>query len=143
MWLLKFIPGVSQLLEWIGNTGVKLYSAKLSAEGAHENKVAELALREIQLDETEARLNAQAKSEIRGRWYAPENMMFYFVALPYYFKAITLDNVLGSIWEMGWTTPGLKGDTATAMAMIMAFWFGQRAITSVASVIAGAFGKKA
>lgn len=142
MWLLKLIPGVSYILEWIGNTGIKLYSAKLQADGAHENKVTELALREIQLDETEARLNKESKTEIRGRWYAPENLMFYFVAFPYWFIAITVDYVLAPLFEWEHITLPLKGDTAKAMMMIMAFWFGQRAITSVASVIAGAFGKK-
>ncbi len=139
--LLKFIPGVSRLLTWAGNIGIKLYSAKLAADGAHEAKIVELATREMALDETEARLNAQAKSEIRGHWYEPENAMFYFVALPYWLKSITIDNVIGSIWELGWSTPALHGETAETMMMIMVFWFGKRGIVDIAKVISAAFGK--
>lgn len=144
MWLsaLKFIPGVASFLQWAGGVGVQLYSAKLSAEGAHDAKVVELAARELQLDDTEARLNAQAKAMIRDKWYAPENVMFYFVALPYWLKAITVDNVIGSIWHMGFSTPGLHGNTAQTMMMVMVFWFGKRGIENVSSIIGAAFGKR-
>lgn len=143
MWLklLQLIPGISSLIQWAGNIAINLYSAKLSATGAHEAKVVELAARELQLDDTEARLNAQAKSQIRDKWYAPENLMFYCVALPYWFKAVTVDNVIGSIWELGLSTPVLHGDTATAMTMVMVFWFGKRGVENVASILSAAFGK--
>jgi len=142
MWLLSFIPGISTLLQYLGNTADKLYDAKLAAEGSHEAKSADLLARELRLDEVEARLNAQAKAEIRGRWYAPENLMFYFVALPYWFKAITVDNVLSQIFDLGWTTPHLQGATAQTMTLVMAFWFGQRGVQNVAAIIAQAFGKR-
>lgn len=142
MWFLKFIPGVSQFIQWAGNIGIQLYSAKLSAVGTHEAKIVELAARELALDETEARLNADAKSQIRDRWYAPENLMFYLVALPYWFKAITVDNVIGEIFDLGWTTPHLQGDTAKAMTMILVFWFGKRGIENVATILGATFGKR-
>lgn len=139
--LAPLIPGVSSLLQKAGDIALSAYGQKLTASGAHEAKVVELAARELAVQQDEARLNAQAKTEIRHIWYAPENLMFYLVALPYWFKAITMDNVIGSIFELGWSTPGLKGDTGRAMMMVMAFWFGTRAIQSVASIIGAAFGK--
>lgn len=144
MWmgLLKLIPGVSSLLQWGGNFLLKAYDSKLQAQGTHEAKVTELAIREMQLDETEARLNAQSKSQIRGNFWAPENLFAYLIAIPYWFKAVTIDNVIGSFYNFGFSTPALKGDTAKAMMMIMTFWLGARAVQSVASIIGAAFGRR-
>lgn len=134
------------LLSFLSGPFVKLalgaYTKKLESTGLHEEKVLELASRTLQLDALEARLNAQAKRDILGRWYAPENLFAYFIAFPYWFKAVTMDNVIGSIWELGWATPALHGATAEIMMMIMVFWFGKRSITSVAQIIAEAFGKR-
>lgn len=121
--------------------GLQAYTIKLQASGQHDAKVVELAARQMVLDGQEARLNADRKRDILGHWYAPENLFAYFIAFPYWFKAITVDNVIGSIWEFGWSTPALKGETAAIMAMIMTFWFGKRTINTVAKVIADAFGK--
>lgn len=139
--LLKLIPGISSLLQWAGNIGIKLYSAKLAAEGAHDAKVVELAARELQLDEMEARLNAQSKSEIRHIWWAPENL-FGYIAVTYWLKVITFDIVLGSIFDIGWSTPFLQGNTAVGMNMIMTFWLGKRGVENVASILGAAFGKR-
>src|SRR6266403_116852 len=138
--LLRFIPGISRLLQWAGNIGIKLYSAKLAADGAHEAKVVELAARELQLDETEARLNAQAKSEIRHIWYAPENL-FGYIGVAYWGKVIFIDYVIISLihdltgFDLSFVTLPLKGSTATAMTMIMTFWLGKRGIENVATIL--------
>lgn len=118
------------------------YTEKLKANGQHDNKVVELAAREMQLDGQEARLNAQSKSEIRDRWYAPENLFAYTIALPYWFTVITMDFLVFPALGIEHATAPLHGDTAVAMTMIMTFWLGKRALTSVASIIAGAFGKR-
>lgn len=139
--ILSSLPLIGTIINAVGNFGIRLYSTKLQALGSHEAKVVELAARELQLDALEARLNAQSKTEIRHIWYAPENILFYFVALPYWLKAVTVDNVIGSIWDLGWSTPILQGDTAIAMTMIMTFWFGKRGVENVASILGAAFGK--
>lgn len=118
------------------------YTEKLKATGQHENKVVELAAKTLELDAQEARLNAQAKSEIRDRWYAPENLFAYTIALPYWFTVITMDYLIFPALGIEHATGVLQGDTAVAMTMIMTFWLGKRAVTSVASIIAGAFGKR-
>lgn len=139
--ILAQLPVIGSILNAIGNFGVKLYDAKLAAQGSHEAKVVELAGREMQLDALEARLNEQAKAQIRDKWYAPENLMFYLVALPYWFKVVTLDNTLGSILDLDWSTPILHGDTASAMTMVMVFWFGKRGLENISSILGAAFGK--
>lgn len=121
---------------------LKGYTEKLKAAGDHDNRALDLAKRALELDAMEARLNNDRKTQILGHWYAPENLFAYFIAFPYWFKAVTMDNVIGSIWELGWSTPHLQGQTAEIMMMIMVFWFGKRTINTVAAIISSAFGKR-
>lgn len=118
------------------------YVEKLKASGQHENKVVELAAKQMELDGLEARLNNDRKRQILGAWYAPENLFAYFVAFPYWFVAITVDYLVAPAFGIEHVTYPLKGETAATMAMIMAFWLGKRTINTVASVIADAFGKR-
>lgn len=122
--------------------GLGLYKEKLAGQNNHEKIVESLAIRSMELDQQEARLNNDRKNSILGAWYAPENLFAYFIALPYWFVAITMDYVVFPALDIEHATGALKGDTALAMTMIMTFWLGKRAVTSVATIIAGAFGKK-
>lgn len=124
------------------NAGISVYREKLQSVNSHEAKEADLAARWMQADIREAELNQKSKSEIRDRWYAPENLFAYGIALPYWFTVITLDYLIFPALDIQHATGALKGDTAVAMTMIMTFWLGKRAVTSVASIIAGAFGKR-
>lgn len=139
--LLSSLPVVGSIINAIGNFGVKLYDAKLQAQGTHEAKVVELAKREIDLDETEARLNSQAKAQIRGIWYAPENL-FGYIMVSYYGSAILLDSVIAPKLGFSWFTPRLTGETLEASKQIMLFWLGARGLQMTAGIIAGAFGRK-
>lgn len=121
---------------------LKGYVEKLKATGQHENKVVELAARQMELDMQEARLNNDRKKDILGVWYAPENLFAYFIAFPYWFVVITMDFLIFPALDIKHAVLPLQGDTAVAMTMIMTFWLGKRAITGVASIIAGAFGKR-
>jgi hypothetical protein len=118
------------------------YKLKLDATNTHEQKATDIALKHMELDMREAEINNQAKMQIRGRWYEPENLFAYFIAFPYWFVAITMDFILLPAMGIDHVTFPLKGETATAMAMIMTFWFGKRAITSIGGVIAQVFAKR-
>lgn len=118
------------------------YTEKLKAEGHHDAKVVELAKREMELDGQEMRLNADRKRDILGKWHAPENLFAYLIAFPYWFTVITLDFLVFPALGIDHATAPLKGETAAVMAMIMAFWFGKRTFTTIASVIAQAFGRR-
>lgn len=118
------------------------YIEKLKASGLHDNKVVELATQQMLLDGQEARLNADRKKDILGYWYAPENLFAYFIAFPYWFVVITFDYLIAPALGYEHYTAPLKGDTAVVMMMIMTFWLGKRAITTVASIIASAFGRR-
>lgn len=118
------------------------YIEKLKASGLHENKVVELASQQMMLDGQEARLNADRKRDILGHWYTPENLFAYFIAFPYWFVVITMDYLVFPALDIKHATLPLQGDTAVVMMMIMTFWLGKRAITTVASIIADAFGRR-
>lgn len=135
-WIISFITGPFIKL------GLGLYKEKLAGTNNHEKIVENLAIRSMELDQREARLNNDRKSDINGKWYVPENLFAYTIALPYWFTAITMDFLVFPALGIEHATNPLKGDTAVAMTMIMTFWLGKRALTGVASIIAGAFGKK-
>ena len=118
------------------------YKARLAAQGDQANREERLAVKAMELDAQEARLNADRKRDIIGHWYAPENLFAYFIAFPYWFTVITLDFLIFPALGIAHATAPLKGETAAIMAMIMTFWFGKRAVTSVAQIIAQAFGKR-
>lgn len=124
------------------NTGLDGYKAKLASVNSHEAKQVELAGKAMELDAREAKLNNDEKALILGRWYAPENLFAYAIAFPYWFTVITMDYLIFPALGIEHSTDPLKGDTAVIMMMIMTFWFGKRALTTVTSIIAGAFGKR-
>jgi hypothetical protein len=132
--LVGFIPGLTSLMRWLGGVALQVYSAKLAADGSHEQKVADLAAKELDLAGQEDRLNAEAKRQIRGKWTEPEALAFYFVAFPYLLKSVTWDNVIGSFfaYDPRWLffTRPVQGDTATMLVLIVTFWFGGRAVMS-------------
>lgn len=141
MWSLLAKLVSSTLLGPLIQAGLSAYSARLNSTDLHEQKTLELAARELDIQGQEARLNAQEKVLILGRWYAIENLLGY-IMVAYYGKAIFFDNVLGSIFDVQWSTPALTGATADAAALIMTFWMGTRGIQTVASIIGAAFGKR-
>lgn len=139
MWLLKLIPGATALAGSLGGLLLKAYTARLDSQNSRDAKLAELAAKEIALDQRQAELDNAAKQQIRGRWWEPENLAFYLIAFPYFFKAITIDNTLRSVIGSQLFTPPLSGDTAKALMMIMVFWFGKRAIGDAVTKLAGLF----
>jgi hypothetical protein len=135
-WALSFIAGP------VMKAGLNMYTEKLKAAGQHDVKVVELASKQLELDGLEARLNNERKMNLNGHWWAPENISFYLIGFPYWFIAITVDYLIAPALGYEHVTLPLKGETAVVMGMIMGFWLGKRTITSVATVIADAFGKR-
>lgn len=135
-WLIELAlgPVLGLLLKW--------RKQELEARGSRDKIAENLAVKSMELDMQEARLNADRKRDILGKWHAPENLFAYFIAFPYWFTVITLDFIIFPALEIEHAVDPLKGDTAAVMMMIMTFWFGKRALTSVASIIAQAFGRR-
>lgn len=131
--LLQLIPGVKWVLDWLGNFGLKFYNAKLEALGSHEAKVAELAGRELRIQELETRVQGEYKIATIGKWYEPTHLMGWIMVI-YWGKVIVLDIVVGSMLGYPWSTIALRGDTAATMNLITAFWLGKRTLENVTSI---------
>lgn len=122
-WLASFLSGP------IINSVIDAYKAKLAAGNDATKIAADLAGRELQVQQREAELQAQYRIATIGRWYEPEKLMGYAVAI-YFGKLLLWDKVLA----LGATDP-LLGWSATTANLIVAFYFGKRTFENVARII--------
>ncbi|HZS63343.1 MAG TPA: hypothetical protein VFA53_02430 [Xanthobacteraceae bacterium] len=121
------------VLGWLGNllggpfarAAVDAYKAKLDAENSADARAAELAGRELALQQRETELQEQRKIAEIGKWYEPDKLMGYAVAV-YFGKLLIYDKVLA----LGSTDP-LAGWAATTANLIIMFYFGKRGIENV------------
>lgn len=128
--------------EWLGNflagpllgKALDAYKAKLAAGNTSEGVAADLAAKEILLQQREAELQTQYRIAEIGHWYEPDKLMGYCVAV-YLAKLLIFDKVLG----LG-TTDGLckLGDncwTGWVANTIVMFYFGKRGFENIARII--------
>ena len=113
------------------------YNAKLKA-GNIDNKIAsDLAASEIAAQIAETQAQTQYRIAALGRWYEPDHLMGYCVAI-YFAKLLIWDKVLG----LGTTDPlGMKNDPTGGFAAITAnlvvmFYFGKRGFENIANIFA-------
>jgi hypothetical protein len=106
------------------------YKAKLES-GNNKTKVAgDLAIRDIELQQRERELQKEIRIAQTGKWWTVENLAGYCIVF-YMGKVYIWDAALG----LGVTDP-VKGTTAEWGALVIAFFFGTKAITSTAKIIA-------
>src|SRR5690242_309055 len=79
---------------------IEAYQAKLKAGNVESKIAADLAAEEIAAQTTEARAVMQYRVAEIGRWYEPDKLMGYSVAL-YFGKLLVWDKVIG----LGTTDP--------------------------------------
>jgi hypothetical protein len=108
------------------------YKARLAAGNTQERIAADLAGKELELQQREMELQAQLRIEQTGRWYTPENLFCYIMVI-YFGKIVVWDKVLGAL-TAGHTDP-LAGDVATWAGMIMLVLFGKRGFENIARII--------
>jgi hypothetical protein len=125
---------------WLGNllggpfakAAVDAYRAKLSAENTSEKIAADLAARELTVEQREAELAAKIVLAEQGRWYtALPRPLFAFAFIIYVWKVVVWDKVLG----LG-TTDALSGDVAQWALVVLTAYFGGRSIEKVARILA-------
>ena len=105
------------------------YRARLDAGNTSERIAADLAGRELAVQEAEIAAQAQLRIAQIGRWHEPEHLAAYiFVA--YLGKVVVWDSMLG----LG-ATPAIKGAAGEWLALIAMFLFGKRTIENVARII--------
>lgn len=111
------------------------YKAKLAAGNDKDRIAADLAQRELDVQRAEIEAQNAYRLATVGRWYEPEKLMGYAVAV-YVAKLLVYDKVLG----LGSTDP-LVGWIETTANLIVAFYFGKRGAENVARIVAGALRK--
>ncbi len=124
-WLASFLGG--PLITGLLNA----YKAKLDAGNTSERIAADLAARELAVEQRERELNTQIVIAEEGRWWTalPRALVCYAFAI-YVCKAVVFDKVfaLGS-------TDALGGDLGTWAGWLMALWFGGRSLEKIARII--------
>ena len=127
-------------LSWLGNllggpfakAAVDAYRAKLTAENTSEKIAADLAARELAVEQREAELASQVVIAEQGRWYtALPRPLFAFAFVIYLWKVVVWDKVLG----LG-TTAALSGDVAQWAMIVLTAYFGGRSLEKVARILA-------
>lgn len=136
------------ILNWLGGllggpfakAAVAAYKAKLVAAGSHDAKVAELAGREITLDQRQAELNSQVVIAEQGNWMT--RSVRPLMALPVIillFKILVYDKALGQ-WTRG-STDALDPNLWGVMMCIIISYMGGRSAEKIADKIAGVWKK--
>jgi hypothetical protein len=108
---------------------VDAYNAKLKAGNVDAKIAADLAAKEIAAQTAEANAILQYRIAELGRWYEPDKLMGYCVAL-YFSKLLIWDKVLG----LGTTDP-LAGFAAVTSNLVVSFYFAKRGFENVARII--------
>lgn len=111
------------------NKALDAYKAKLAAGTSSESVAADLASKEILLQQREAELQTQYRIAEIGHWWEPDKIMGYAVAV-YFAKLLIFDKVL----RMGVTDP-LAGWAETTANLIVAFYFAKRGFENIARII--------
>lgn len=127
------------VLGWLGKllggpfakAAVDAYSAKLKSENTSEKIAADLAARELSVEQRESELATQAVLAEQGRWYtALPRPLFSFAFVIYAWKVVVWDKVFG----LG-TTDALSGDISQWAMIVLTAYFGGRSIEKVARII--------
>ncbi len=127
------------VLGWLGNliggpfakAAVDAYRAKLSAENTSEKIAADLAARELGVEQRERELATQVVIAEQGRWFtALPRPLFAFAFVIYIWKVVVWDKVFG----FG-ATDALTGDVAQWALIVLTAYFGGRSIEKVARIL--------
>ena len=111
---------------------VQAYQARLTAENTSEKVAADLAARELAVQQQEITVNAQLKTAEIGKWYEPDHLFGYIMVI-YFGKVVLWDKVLAYVTH-GNTDP-ITGDAGTWAGWIMTFYVGLRGFQNVARII--------
>jgi len=130
---------IAAIFGWLGNllggpfakAAVDAYRVKLSAENTSEKIAADLAARELTVEQRERELAAKVVLAEQGRWYtALPRPLFAFAFIIYVWKVVVWDKVFG----LG-TTDALSGDVAQWAMVVLTAYFGGRSIEKVARIL--------
>lgn len=130
---------LTTVLGWLGNllggpfakAAVDAYRSKLAAENTSEKIAADLAARELAVEQREQELRTQVLIAEQGRWYtALPRPLFALAFIVYVWKVVVWDKVFG----LGSTDP-LTGEVAQWAMIVLTAYFGGRSIEKVARIL--------
>jgi hypothetical protein len=122
-WLAGFVTGP------VFDDLLKGYQAKLAAGNTSESIAADLAARELAVQQRELELQTQLRIAEIGHPFEPDRLIGYCVAI-YFSKLLIWDKVMG----LG-TTDALAGFAATTANLVVASYFAKRGFENVARII--------
>jgi hypothetical protein len=105
------------------------WKAKLAADNDSDRIAADLAGRELVVQQRELELRSQERIALLGRWWEPANLLGYVLVL-YVAKVVLYDSILG----LG-ETPAIRGAVGEWLGMVATFYVGTRGAISVASIL--------
>lgn len=131
MWLALLQPVLNFFGGPVIQGAVDAYKAKLESGNTQARIEAELAGRELQVQQRELELQNEYRKAILGKWYDPVNL-FGYIMVTYLGKVIIWDKVL----DWGSTDP-IEGAVGEWAGWIMVFFVGARGTISVARILRG------
>lgn len=108
---------------------IDAYKAKLAAGNTQDKIAADLAARELAVQEAETAAQTQLRIAEIGHWYEPDHL-FGYIMVAYFAKIVVWDVVLG----LGSTDP-LRGEVATWANLIIVSYFGKRTFENVTRIL--------
>lgn len=127
------------ILTWLGNliggpfakAAVDAYRTKLTSENTSQKIAADLAVRELAVEQREREFSTQVEIAEQGRWYtALPRPLFAFAYIIYVWKVVVWDKVFG----LGVTDP-LSGDVSQWATIVLTAYFGGRSLEKVARIL--------
>jgi hypothetical protein len=129
-WLSSVFSGALSLLATPAlNTLLEGWKAKLAADNDSDRIAADLAGRELVVQQRELELRSQERIALLGRWWEPANLLGYILVF-YVAKVVLYDSILG----LG-ETPAIRGAVGDWLGMVATFYVGTRGAISVASIL--------
>lgn len=141
-WLGSKIAGtlLGSLLQPLVNGALTYQKQKLDAAGSQEARVAELAQREIALDQRDAEVQAQIVIAEQGNWFTRSvRPTVGWIVIILLAKVLLYDKAFGQ-WTGG-HTDGLDAHLWSVVQTVLIAYFGARSAEKVADKIAGVFAK--
>jgi hypothetical protein len=125
---------LGMILSWLGGPivsgAISAYKAKLEAGQTQDRLAADLAARELAVDQRQRELNAEVVRSEQGRWYtACIRPLFAMPFIIFTWKVVVWDKVLG--WG---ATDKLTGDVSAWAGYVILAYFGGRSLEKAARI---------
>ena len=122
-WLASFLGGP------VINGLIGAYKAKLASDNTADKIAADLAARELAVQQAEIQVQAQLKvAEVGHPWEVEK--LFGYVTFAFYAKCLIWDAML----HLG-STDALRGTVAEWSGYVIMFYFGKRGLENVARIL--------